>query len=232
MGCLGNATTYSSHFYIMAKFIDLTGKRFEKLLVIERLPNTEKGRAVWFCMCDCGNMKKVSSRNLKQGYVRSCGCLFNIGGTTHGLSTSKCPEYEAWRSMKRRCAENNKKSYNDYFARGIKVCDEWYNDFMAFYKYMGKRPSDNHSLDRIDNNGNYEVGNVRWATTKTQSRNKRANISFMYNEENTILKDMATELCISAGSIMFHLKKGRTIEQIVAHYKYKKDNNLTYLKWR
>jgi len=221
--------------FFMGKFIDLTGRKFTYLTVIERLPNTKTGQAVWLCKCDCGNIKKATAHNLKQDNVRSCGCYFNIGGTTHGFSEFKGknkPEYNAWRSMKRRCAENNKRSHKNYFARGIKVCDEWVNSFIDFYNHIGKRPSNKHSIDRINNNGNYEPNNVRWAISKVQSRNKTSNVLIMHDGKNKILKDLADDIGISHDTLRYHLKKGRPIEQIVAHVDYNKKNNLIFSRWK
>lgn len=95
--------------------------------------------------------------------------------TIDGVWACKSPEYKAWDCMKQRCYSKSYRGNKNYRGRGIKVCDEWLHDFQAFYDYIGPRPSELHSLDRIDNNGNYEPGNVRWATLHQQHSNTRAN---------------------------------------------------------
>jgi len=129
-----------------------------------------KCKATWLCTCDCGENKVIMSGNLHNGTSRSCGC--RNGQPRHGLRNT--PEYRAWSAMKTRCY--NKKTgdkYRIYGGRGITVCREWLHNFPAFLEHIGNRPSTGHSLDRINNNGNYEPGNVRWATRKEQQQNRR-----------------------------------------------------------
>lgn len=131
-------------------------------------------------MCDCGNKTIVSTGNLKNGTTKSCGCYQREYQAKrgrknfykHGLSNH--PLYPTWSTMKSRCYNKNNISYKNYGARGIKVCDRWLNSFENFLKDMGEKPSDKHSLDRIDINGDYEPSNCRWATPEEQAINKRA----------------------------------------------------------
>lgn len=122
-------------------------------------------------------MHTVTSNNLKGKHCQSCGCLFkevrSLGksGLKHGLYGTK--EYRAWQGMKRRCLYKSHKNYKHYGGRGIKVCPEWQNDFLAFYNHIGRAPGKEYTVDRIDNEGNYEPGNVRWATKSEQSKNQR-----------------------------------------------------------
>ena len=158
------------------KIVDLTGKKFGKLKVISRAAN-KSGRAAWNCVCECGINKIVVADKLKSGSTKTCGCgrrnrLASIS-TTHGMSDTK--EYRAWRSMINRCYNDTQMSYHLYGGRGIKVCDSWRSSFENFIEHVGIAPSRQHSLDRIDPNGDYEPSNVRWATAKQQSNNRRSN---------------------------------------------------------
>ena len=133
------------------------------------------GKSSWLCECACGVQTVVSTAHLNDGHTRSCGCLKSLATkqrmTTHGLS--KRPEYRAWSRMIMRCCNKNSPDYPAYGARGIKVCDQWRRDFPAFFSHIGPRPSAKYSLDRIDVNGDYQPGNVRWATTCEQAANTR-----------------------------------------------------------
>ena len=122
------------------------------------------------CRCDCGNIKRVRAIDLERRGTRSCGCLREENRTKHGMRWTK--EYGAWGGMKARCNAPSTTRYERYGGRGITVCQAWSDSFEAFYVDVGPAPSEDHSIDRIDNNGNYEIGNVRWATRKEQSANK------------------------------------------------------------
>lgn len=127
---------------------------------------------MWFCLCECGKEKEVWGKLLKNGHVKSCGCLkANQKPTlTHGLTGTT--EHRIWKGMNGRCYNKNNAKYPNYGARGIIVCSRWRRSFENFLEDMGKRPSKNLSIDRIDVNGNYEPANCRWATSTQQSRNK------------------------------------------------------------
>ena len=167
----------------MSRFIDLTGKKFNKLTVEKRLENAKGGVAVWLCKCDCGNYTTVRGGNLKNGAVKSCGCLTHIPkNKLHGMKNSRL--YSLWNAMKSRCNNPNIKSYIRYGGRGISVCDEWEKSFLSFYNWaINNGYKDNLSIDRIDNNGNYCPENCRWITFEEQCNNRRTNIVFEYNGE-------------------------------------------------
>jgi hypothetical protein len=153
----------------MRLFIDLTGKRFARLAAVRCV---DRSRCLWECRCDCGTVRQIDGHSLRRGRTRSCGCLRRervvARSLTHGLS--RTPEYTAWMAMKRRCGNPGRP---DYTGRGIKVCAEWKDSFEAFLEHMGPKPSPSHSLDRINNDGNYEPGNCRWATRSVQNANQR-----------------------------------------------------------
>lgn len=166
----------------MAAFIDLTGNRYGKLLVIKR-HGSISNRPAWLCKCDCGVIVTVKSENLKSGNTKSCGCykveiIRNAGmaNVTHGyakrIDGKKSKIYSIWDSMRQRCNNENNCNYENYGLRGIKVCEEWNKSFEAFLKDMGI-PSEGFSIDRINNDGNYEPSNCRWATRSQQRRNRR-----------------------------------------------------------
>ena len=170
------------------RVVDLTGQRFGKLRVLNRVGSFRGAR--WRCLCDpefggCGKVTFVCSGDLRRKRpVRSCGC--NRGGygrfsSTHGHTAGSLrirggsPEYTVWQAMRQRCKNQNATGWRLYGGRGISVHPAWVGSFEAFLEYMGPRPSLKHSLDRFpDQNGNYEPGNVRWATTKQQGRNTRS----------------------------------------------------------
>lgn len=175
--------------------IDLTGMTFGRLTAVSRVGSSTSGYALWECVCECGTVKVVASAQLRSGRTRSCGCLVrdavSEARTVHGMSHSV--EYQAWSAMRSRCLNPNHSNYPDYGGRGITVCDRWRDSFVAFYEDVGRRPP-GHSLDRIDNDGNYEPGNVRWATAQEQAMNRRPRESCVrghpFDEVNTyVTKD-------------------------------------------
>ena len=161
------------------KKLDLIGKRFGRLAVLSLSPNkTKDGSRMWFCQCDCGKTTKVPTAHLNSGGTQSCGCIRQNypWHTKHGYLAGGYQQnppriYRAWLDMRQRCNNPNSQVYKYYGGRGISICPQW-DDFTIFLKDMGE-PLMGLSLDRINNDGNYEPTNCRWATASEQQRNKR-----------------------------------------------------------
>lgn len=175
--------------------IDLSGKRFGRLVVLEYAGKKKSGsqnKTLWKCICDCGNEKITDGGALHSGHTTSCGCLhkeiFGALNRKHNLA-HKCNLYSVWKSMNGRCKNPKDKSYKNYGGRGIEVCEEWQNDFKAFYDWAysvgyNENKTDKGinilTLDRINNDGNYCPENCRWVSNLEQANNKR---NTMTNEE-------------------------------------------------
>jgi hypothetical protein len=186
---------------------DFTGKVFGRLTVLHR--STQSGRPKWVCKCSCGTMTTVRSDHLRSGCTTSCGCL-NLEhsaqrGLRHGLSGT--PEYNTWSAMIARCESEGNPAWSWYGGRGIKVCPRWRRSVVAFYLDVGPRP-EGHSLDRIDNNGNYEPGNVRWATHREQMRNTSRNKLITAHGKTKTQLDWARATGIDPALIHRRLKRG------------------------
>lgn len=155
------------------------GTRYGRLVVTRRADTVGHPQGVrWHCVCDCGTHVTVPGRSLRTGNTQSCGCLQRetVAAllTTHGESRRGAwtPEFQAWAALRRRCLNPRYRGYKDYGGRGITVCDRW-ESFEAFLQDMGRRPSADHSVDRINNDGPYSPDNCRWATRSQQQLNKR-----------------------------------------------------------
>jgi hypothetical protein len=177
---------------------ELPGKKFGKLTVVS-FEKTEKKRNYWLCLCDCGNSaSKITSQLLgKWGPKASCGCLAKILCTAHKYKhgKSKTAEYRIYKAMMSRCYKPGNCSYSRYGGRGITVCDRWLNSFEAFLEDMGPRPTDEHSIDRIDSDKCYSPDNCRWATKREQSNHISTNRRLVVNG----IEDTYTNHCRRAG---------------------------------
>lgn len=210
----------------MGQFIDLTGQIFGRWTVMKFTETKGKRGSYWLCRCECCNEKEVRGGILKSGKSKSCGCYFNETRHTINLRHGAygTPEYNAWLSMKERCFNPNCKHYHNYGGRGIAIQKEWLEPngvgFKNFLNDVGKRPNSKLSLDRIENNGNYEKGNVGWRTRKQQNGNMRSNRWLEYNGIKMIMADWANELKLKPTTLSAMLNRDKKpFEMIAAKYK-------------
>lgn len=180
------------------------GMRMNMLTVIKMSGKDINRCILWECRCDCGKVFNATASNLRSGRV-GCGCM--TGGATHHKTNTRL--YTIWTSMKRRCYNPHDKSYQKWYgAKGIKVCDEWKDDFMSFHDWsVSNGYNDTLSIDRIDYNGNYEPSNCRWVTSQVQTRNKSNNVLLSYNKEMLTVTDWARRLNVAQSTIKRRFEK-------------------------
>lgn len=193
------------------------GDIFHRLTVIEFAGRNNRGVLIWRCRCSCGGETLAYGYGLKKGIKRSCGCLgrevTSKRSTTHGMT--KTPTYNSWRCMMRRCYAPADIGYSRYGGRGITVCRQWRESFEAFLSGMGERPSKRHQIERIDNNGNYEPENCRWATRKEQARNRRSQRSLTFDGETLCVTEWAERLGFTERQLRNRIHQGWPVERIL-----------------
>ena len=202
----------------MGKFIDLTGQRFNHLVVISRAANRGKD-TMWLCRCDCGNEITATPSHLKSGHTKSCGCFRSSVLAAQGHKNIKhgmkrTPLYKTWGSIKTRCLNPNTPAYPNYGGRGITICDDWKDSFEAFYEWaIASGYQEDLSIDRIDVNGPYSPDNCRWVTIDVQANNKRTNRVVTFNGEAKTLQQWADETGILPSTIRERLSRGWSAEK-------------------
>lgn len=197
---------------------DLTGTRFGRLTAVKLSEKRSGRKTFWDCICACGKEKTIRTDSLKDGSVRSCGCLkkeqdeINFKDSkfkpTHGETNTHI--YQTWQSMKQRCNDRNTKSYKYYGGRGIKVSEEWENDYESFKRWAYQNGyKETLSIERMNVNGNYEPSNCTWIPMSEQARNKQNTIRIEYNGEAKTLIEWCEELVLDAGLVRNrHFKQG------------------------
>lgn len=202
----------------MPRALDLTGQRFGKLTAVRIV--AEHGRRRWFCECECGGSTVTTTNKLTSGHTQTCGCTrsenMRASRLKHGKSRTGSVEYEIWKGMKARCENANHSSWFRYGGLGVSVCQRWRESFEAFLSDMGPRPSERHSIDRYpDKDGNYEPGNVRWATDVEQARNRRNSIMLTLGDVTRTLPDWSDATGISQNVLYMRYRKNWTHERIL-----------------
>lgn len=198
----------------MGKLQNLTGKTVGQIQVIELYGRSGSGRnlvTLWLCKClNCNREFTSKTGSINSGSV---GCLpcSHKANETHGMWTSK--EYRSWQCIRQRCYNPNHHNYKLYGARGIVVCDSWRDSFESFFEDMGYAPSKNHTIDRIEVNGNYEKSNCRWATMKEQSNNKRNNTYLTFKGETLTQKQWCERLGLKESTVHNRLLDGMSVEE-------------------
>lgn len=173
--------------------------KFGRWTIVSDCPSSVPGNRRVICVCDCGTEKSVRLAGLKAGQSKSCGCL-RVERAVPAMSSSRTkhsmcgtPEYAAWAHMIQRCHNPKDKSYPNYGGRGIEVYQEWRESFASFLAHIGKKPSQSHTLERVNSNKGYEPGNVRWATRNEQASNKRSNYFIVHDGQEKTVKQLASE---------------------------------------
>lgn len=199
----------------MSKRIDVKpGDRFGKIVCITELDSV-KGMRRWSMQCDCGSVFDALQKSFTSGgKMASCGCARYENYKSHGMSESK--EYRAWVNMKTRCYDSRIPNYDRWGGRGIKVCDRWVNSFEAFYSDIGPAPDGNSSVDRIDNNGDYEPGNCRWATQQEQMRNTSTNRLVVIGGRRMPLSEAAEKAPVKYNTVIYRLKRGWSLDDALS----------------
>lgn len=203
----------------MAITKDLTNAVFTRLTVIKKVDEPKGKGTKWLCKCDCKNETIVSTRNLNYGHTKSCGCLQrdsvrNTGykNKTHGETDTRL--HIIWMLMRHRCFKLSDLAYKDYGARGITVCDAWL-DYIAFRNWaMENGYKNNLTIDRKNNNGNYEPSNCRWVTMKEQCNNRRSNILVKFNGKNQTLQQWSDETGIKHSTLLHRYHNNWNIEDL------------------
>lgn len=205
----------------MSKLIDLTGKKFGRLTVIERvgthIASCGAKAPTWLCKCECGRDCIVMANSLRSGKTKSCGCIRRerSNGLKHGLKGTRI--YDIWQNMKQRCNNPNNPVYRIYGAEGKTVCEEWIdkkNGFINFYNWsMSHGYEEDLTIDRIDNTLGYSPSNCRWTTMKEQNNNTRRNKLIEYNCKKQNMKQWSEELGINYGTLQSRISNGWSIEE-------------------
>lgn len=193
------------------KKVDLIGKIFNRLQVIESAGSNELGRSLWKCQCDCGKISIVLGYSLIRGNTQSCGCLHIDNVTKHHESQMRL--YGIWQQLRARCSNPKHASYHSYGGRGISVCEEWNHSYENFRDWaMLNGYEKDLSIDRIDNDKGYSPDNCRWANRITQQNNMSNNHMVIYNGAMQTLAQLCRKHNKNYALVQSRLRRGWSIE--------------------
>ena len=204
----------------MGKFVDITGNKYNRLLVFERIGTDKNGNATYLCLCDCGNWTEANANELKNNHKKSCGCLHNEINSEFGKrkshfihGESKTNLHKIWQGMIQRCHNPKNPAYSYYGGRGIFVCPEWH-DYTIFSKWAHDNCYvDGLSIERIDNDLEYSPDNCKWIPRSEQSKNRRSVLKYEYNGATKTLREWGEEVGIKPKILWSRIHSGWTIER-------------------
>lgn len=209
----------------------MIGDRFSRLVIVSELPKVQFKTTYlrqFLCKCDCGNYIKTYMSNLRRGATKSCGCLKRdtAGNSTRTHGMSSTDEYKIWAGIVKRCTNTKYREFHLYGGRGISVAPEWMS-FENFYKDMGNRPSKQHSIDRIDPNGNYCKDNCQWANDVEQGLNKRKTTAIFFNKKKLSLRQFAISVSVSYFTIYdWVVRKGMNEDELLSKLSFQLGTSL------
>ena len=196
----------------MGKLRDLSGMKFGRLTVL-RLQEIRKRHSYWVCECECGEQVIARQGGLASGRKKSCGCYRIDKMTTHGMNKTRV--YRIWSYMRQRCYNPKNIGYKYYGGKGIRVCKRWDYSFENFFADMGHPPTDAHTLDRIDSNGDYEPGNCKWSTRQEQACNRGNNRHITYEGRTLTIGEWAKVVGVNRWTLWRRFKKGLSPKEIL-----------------
>lgn len=202
-----------------AKLSLSSGQVFNRWTLVRK--SSDHTKPYWHVICQCGKEKVVEQSSIVGGYSRSCGCLLAEANVARTIPNNHKNTYlyRTWRAMHRRCENPASSNYKDYGARGITVCAEW-SDYEVFRRDVGERPTDKHTLDRVENSGSYTLDNIRWATAIEQGANKRNNVRHELNGELKTVRELAELAGISYQAMYLRLSRGSSASEAVSTAPY------------
>ena len=215
------------------KTIDMVGMKFGNLEVLDVAEPNRHGQGKLRCLCVCGKEWDALAYEISIGNIVSCGCKRDArnaaGNVNRTHSRSKTREYKTWSHMRERCYKPEHPNFENYGGRGISVCESWRISFESFFSDMGLAPSKAHTIDRINNDGNYEASNCRWSTRREQALNRRRTMWYTHDGITLCRKDWAKKLGINVDSIACRIKKGMDFSKIVEHFQSQVTNQVKEL---